>query len=144
MIQAITAHTPKAIVYLGGLGQDTAKTSPHLQSRHEVEHILKQSLAPLTILRAVMIVGSGSASFEVLRYLVERLPLMLIPKWGNTRSQPIAIRNVIHYLLHTIDNEQALQKSFDIGGTDILTYEDLIRTYQEEVGLSKRVIMHIP
>ena len=87
------------IIYLAGLGDESADLSHHLQSRREVENILKSGSIPVTVFRAAMIIGSGSASFEILRYLVERLPVMITPRWVSTRSQPIAVRNVLQYLV---------------------------------------------
>ena len=87
------------IIYLGGLGETGDGLSEHLTSRREVEHALAGSGVPLTVLRAAMILGSGSASFEILRYLVDRLPVMITPSWVGTECQPIAIRNVLHYLV---------------------------------------------
>lgn len=144
LVQATQTHTPQSIIYLSGLGTKDDLASKHLQSRYEVEDILKQSPAPLIIFRAAMIIGSGSASFEILRYLVERLPIMVTPKWIKTRCQPIAIRNVIHYLVHSIEHNELHHRSLDIGGQDIVTYEELMKIYQEEAGLYRRAIIRVP
>ncbi len=132
------------IIYLGGLGEEGNNLSKHLKSRIEVAEILKLGKVPTTILRAAMIIGSGSASFEILRYLVDRLPIMITPKWVHVKNQPIAIRNVLNYLIGCLENEATKGKSFDIGGPDILTYKELMETYAEEAGLGKRLIVPVP
>ncbi len=134
----------KRIVYLAGLGDETVDLSHHLQSRREVEDILKSGNVPLTVFRAAMIVGSGSASFEILRYLVERLPVMITPRWVSTQCQPIAVRNVLHYLVACLNVPETTGKTFDIGTEEIVTYADLMRIYAEEAGLAKRWIIPVP
>ncbi len=137
----------KQIIYLSGLGEDSPNLSHHLKSRAEVGEILRQGSVPVTILRAAMIIGSGSASFEILRYLVDRLPMMITPRWVSTPNQPIAIQNVLAYLMGCLLNPRILSDSqgvFDIGGTDILTYQDLMAIYAEEAGLPKRWIVSVP
>lgn len=133
------------IIYLGGLGNfNHPQISKHLQSRNEVAQILKSGPVPVTYLKAAMILGSGSASFEIMRYLVDRLPVMITPRWVQTKSQPIAIRNVLGYLKGCIENEQVLGQTFDIGGPDILNYRELFDIYAEETGLKKRFIVPVP
>lgn len=132
------------IIYLGGLGEDSADLSKHLKSRAEVSRILSSGKVPVTTLRAAMIIGSGSASFEILRYLVDRLPVMITPKWLETPSQPIAIRNVIEYLVEALAHEETLDKSFDIGGSEVLTYRRLMQIYAEEAKLPKRLVIPVP
>ncbi|MHA2027753.1 MAG: SDR family oxidoreductase [Candidatus Kariarchaeaceae archaeon] len=132
------------IIYLGGLGGEVSNSSKHLKSRAEVGKILQTSTVPVTILKAAMIIGSGSTSFEILRYIVERLPIMITPKWIHSKSQPIAIRNVIEYLVQCIDNLEVAGKSFDIGGPEILTYKELMLTYAEEANLTKRFVISLP
>ncbi|MCA9397023.1 MAG: NmrA family NAD(P)-binding protein, partial [Candidatus Omnitrophica bacterium] len=132
------------IIYLAGLGDDDDALSDHLKSRREVESILKAGNIPVTIFRAAMIIGSGSASFEILRYLVDRLPVMITPKWVNTPSQPIAIRNVLTYLMECLSQNETLGKTFDIGGPEILTYDELMRIYAIEAGLPRRLIIPVP
>jgi uncharacterized protein YbjT (DUF2867 family) len=133
------------IIYLGGLGeQGHGALSKHLQSRHEVEKILKASSVPVTNLRAAMILGSGSASFEMLRYLVDRLPVMITPRWVQTPCQPISIGNVLDYLEGVLEVPQTAGQTLDIGGPDILTYRDLIQIYANEAGLRKRLIVPVP
>jgi len=135
----------KQIIYLGGLGeQDHSRISPHLRSRHEVGQILQSGAVPATVLRAAMIIGSGSASFEILRYLVDRLPAMITPRWVQTPTQPIAIDNVLAYLAGCLGNPRTLGKSFDIGGPDVLDYAELIRLYTREAGLPQRRILPVP
>jgi uncharacterized protein YbjT (DUF2867 family) len=135
----------RQIIYLGGLGDARhPDLSHHLASRHEVGEILQSGTVPTTILRAAMILGSGSASFEILRYLVERLPLMITPRWVQTPTQPIAIENVLGYLIGVLENEAAMGGTFDIGGPDVLTYEDLIRIYAREAGLPARRVVPVP
>lgn len=144
MVQASAAAGLKRIIYLGGLGENSDELSRHLKSRHEVADILKSGPVPVTVLRAAMIIGSGSASFEILRYLVERLPFMVTPRWVRTPSQPIAIRNVLHYLVETLKHEEMAGETYDIGGPEILTYQELMDTYAREAGLMKRWVMPVP
>jgi len=118
--------------------------SKHLRSRHEVADILGSGSVPVTFLRAAMILGSGSASFELMRYLVERLPVMVTPQWVRTMNQPIAIRNVLVYLRGCLESDAVLGQTLDIGGPDVLSYENLFSIYAEEAGLSKRHIIPVP
>jgi uncharacterized protein YbjT (DUF2867 family) len=134
----------KRIIYLSGLGEDTPSLSKHLKSRHEVSEILRAGSVPVTVLRAAMIIGSGSASFEILRYLVDRLPVMITPRWVNTPNQPIAIKNVIEYLFGCLEKEETSGQVFDIGGKEIVSYLQLMRIYAEEAGLPKRLIIPVP
>ena len=132
------------IIYLSGLGEDDPDLSEHLRSRAEVARILTAGKVPTTVLRAAMIIGSGSASFEILRYLVDRLPVMITPKWLATPCQPIAIRNVLNYLLGCLAHPETTGQTYDIGGTDILTYRQLMDIYAKEARLGKRFIIPIP
>ena len=132
------------LIYLSGLGDAPASLSEHLSSRAEVARILRQGPVPVTVLRAAMIIGSGSASFEILRYLVERLPIMVTPRWIDTPCQPIAIRNVLNYLVGCLRCPQTIGGTFDIGQTEATTYRRLMETYAEEAGLSRRWILAIP
>jgi uncharacterized protein YbjT (DUF2867 family) len=135
----------KQIIYLGGLGEeDHGRISPHLRSRHEVGAILQSGPVPATVLRAAMIIGSGSASFEILRYLVDRLPAMITPRWVHTPTQPIAIDDVLAYLAGCLGNPAVLGESFDIGGPEVLNYLDLIQLYAEKAGLFRRRIFPVP
>jgi uncharacterized protein YbjT (DUF2867 family) len=132
------------IIYLGGLGDDNdPNLSPHLASRHEVGHILADSPLPVIELRAAIIIGSGSASFEMLRNLVEVLPVMITPKWVDTRVQPIAIRDVLFYLCAALD-VPAEDTVLEIGGPDVLTYRDVMQRYAEGAGVKKRRIFPVP
>jgi uncharacterized protein YbjT (DUF2867 family) len=145
MVNAATLGGVHRIIYLGGLGESNHKNiSKHLKSRHEVARILQSGPVPTTVLRAAMILGSGSASFEILRYLVDRLPVMITPKWVHMPTQPIAIGNVLGYLEGCLDNDAVLEKTFDIGGPEVLTYADLIRLFSEEAGLPERKIIPVP
>jgi uncharacterized protein YbjT (DUF2867 family) len=133
------------IIYLGGLGDEAnPHLSDHLRSRAEVATLLQQGAVPVTVLRAAMIIGSGSASFEILRYLVDRLPIMITPRWVNTPSQPIGIINVLQYLIGCLLNPETYGQMFDIGGPDVLTYQALMTIYQQEAGLPKRWVQSIP
>lgn len=134
----------KRIVYLGGLGETGANLSEHLSSRREVEEALASTGVAVTVLRAAMIIGSGSASFEILRYLVERLPIMITPKWVSTPCQPIAIRNVLGYLVGVLAVPETAGGVFDIGGPDVFCYRDILRIMAEELGLPKRLIVPVP
>jgi uncharacterized protein YbjT (DUF2867 family) len=134
------------IVYLGGLGHggDGDELSEHLDSRHEVGRILADGPVPVTELRAAIIIGSGSASFEMLRNLVEVLPVMTTPRWVETRCQPIAIRDVLHYLVAVLDEPDAAGRVLEVGGPDVLTYHEMMQTYAEVAGLRRRVILPVP
>lgn len=132
------------IIYLGGLGETGANLSRHLASRREVEAALASTGVPVTVLRAAMIIGSGSASFEILRYLVERLPVMITPKWVSTLCQPIAVRNVIGYLVGALSCPETAGGVFDIGGPEALCYRDIMRIMAEELRLPRRWIIPVP
>ena len=132
----------KQIIYLGGL-VNNEKLSEHLKSREAVGEILRSAKAKYTILQAGIIVGSGSASFEIIRDLVEKLPLMITPKWLNTRCQPIGIRNVLQYLTGVLGNDKCYNETFDIGGPDILTYKQMLLQFAE-VRKLKRYIGIVP
>ncbi|MBX2917262.1 MAG: SDR family oxidoreductase [Cyclobacteriaceae bacterium] len=130
------------IIYLSGIVNDT-QLSHHLLSRKQVEDVLKTSRIPVTVLRAAIIIGSGSASFEIIRDLVEKLPVMIAPRWLNTRCQPIGIRNVIEYLQGVLGNVETYNQSFDIGGPDVLTYKQMLLQYAA-VRKLKRWIITVP
>ncbi|MFI8006453.1 SDR family oxidoreductase [Streptomyces sp. NPDC086010] len=134
------------IVYLGGLTPDdvpTRELSPHLRSRAEVGRILLDSGVPTTVLRAAVILGSGSASFEMLRYLTERLPVMVTPSWVSTRIQPISVEDVLRYLVGSAHMPADVNRAFDIGGPDVLTYRHMMEQYARVAGL-RRVILPVP
>jgi len=133
------------IVYLGGLGDERdPNLSPHLWSRHEVGRVLGDGPVPVTELRAAVIIGSGSASFELMRHLTEVLPVMVTPAWVRTRCQPIAISDVLAYLVGVLSEDRAAGQVLEIGGPDVLTYQDLMRTYAEVAGLRQRRVVPIP
>ena len=132
------------IVYLGGLGELGDDLSEHLESRREVEDALASTGVPVTRLRAAMIVGSGSASFEILRYLVERLPIMVTPRWVSTECQPIAVRNVLHDLVMCAETPESVGRALDIGGPDVLTYRTLMDVMASELQLKKRFVIPVP
>ena len=132
------------IIYLGGLGEMGPDLSEHLRSRRQVEEQLASSGVPVTTFRAAMIIGSGSASFEILRYLVERLPIMVTPKWVTTECQPVAIADVLHWLVRCLEVPETAGKTLEIGGPDALPYRELMRIMAEELGLSRRIILPVP
>lgn len=114
------------VVYLSGLGVDGDDLSAHLQSRHDVETVLAEGDYELTVLRAAVIVGDGSASFRMVRQLASRLPIMITPQWVSTRVQPIAITDVISYLVEILDAPETAGETFEIGGPDVLTYREML------------------
>ncbi len=144
MVSASESSQLRQIIYLGGLGEDDDKLSKHLRSRAEVASILQSGSVPVTVLRAAMIIGSGSASFELLRYLVERLPVMVTPESVDTKNQPIAIENVLAYLVGCLGNEKTYGEIFDIGGSEILTYRELIKAYAKEANIIEPTIISTP
>ncbi|MFI6999269.1 NAD(P)H-binding protein [Nocardia sp. NPDC050175] len=115
------------IIYLGGLGEDNDDLSAHLRSRREVEGLLAAAGVPVTTLRAGIIVGHGGISWEITRQLVEHLPAMITPRWVRTRTQPIAVDDVVRYLVGVLDNPETAGRTFEIGGPDILEYVDMLR-----------------
>jgi uncharacterized protein YbjT (DUF2867 family) len=133
----------KRIIYLGGLGETGKGLSEHLSSRQEVARILQSGAVKTTALRAAVIIGAGGASFEIVRSLAERLPVMLCPRWVDTRSQPIAVENVIDYLAGCLEQEATAGLTLDIGGPDIMTYRDLMLLYARVRGL-KRWVVTVP
>jgi uncharacterized protein YbjT (DUF2867 family) len=144
MVKAAADSGLDRIIYLGGLVPEGQELSHHLASRMEVGRILQSGPVPTTILRAAMILGSGSASFEIMRYLVDRLPIMVTPRWVRTKVQPICIRNVIGYLDGCLEHDRVKGETFDICGPEVLTYEDLFQMYAQEAGLRKRWIIALP
>jgi len=132
----------KQVIYLGGIANEE-ELSEHLSSRRAVEGILKEGDFATTILRAGIIVGSGSASFEIIRDLVEKLPVMIAPKWINTKCQPIAIKNVIQYLTGVLMNPETYNHTFDIGGPDVMSYKQMMLKFAE-VRRLKRFIQTVP
>jgi uncharacterized protein YbjT (DUF2867 family) len=134
------------IVYLGALQPDvpSAELSEHVRSRSEVSEILQLAEVPTVELRAAVIIGSGSASFEMTRYLTERLPVMVTPAWVRTPTQPIAIRDVLYYLVRCADLPSGLNRIFEIGGPDVMTYEGMMHGYARAAGLRKRLVVRMP
>ncbi len=131
------ANRWKRIIYLGGLAAEQGPLSDHLSSRRKVEEVLRESGIPLTVLRASIIVGSGSASFEIIRDLAEKLPMLVTPRWVHTQCQPIAIRNVLDYLTGLLGHPETAGGSYDIGGPEIMSYLDLIKGYCKVRGLRR-------
>ncbi len=140
--QAASRAGVSRIIYLGGLGDDTADLSHHLASRHETGAQLASAGVPVTEFRAAVIIGSGSASFEILRHLTERLPVMITPRWVGTRCQPIGIRDVLDYLVAALDHPE-VAGIVEIGGPDILSYRDMMRGYARRRGL-RRLMIPVP
>lgn len=130
----------RQVIYLSGIS-NAAELSKHLSSRKNVETILASNRYALTTLKAGIIVGSGSASFEIIRDLVEKLPLMIAPRWLNTKSQPIAIRNVIEFLVGVIGKTETYRREFDIGGPDILSYKEMLLRFAKVRGLKRRILI---
>lgn len=140
---AYACHVER-IIYLGGLYPKSEDLSRHLKSRKEVGEILLASGIPTTVLRAAVIIGSGSLSFEMLRYLTERLPIMITPHWVESRIQPIAVRDVLHYLLGSAYMPLEVNRGFDIGGPDVFTYRQMMVRYAKIAGLKPRLIVALP
>ena len=134
----------KRIIYLSGLGKEKDNLSRHLRSRKEVDRILRTGTTPVTTFQAAMIIGQGSASFEIMRFLVDRLPVMITPRWVRTKTQPIAIEDALLYLVRCLEKPETIGETFDIGGPEISTYHDLMRAYAKEAGLAKRIVFPIP
>lgn len=133
----------KRIIYLGGLGSDKDKLSEHLKSRHETGEILRSYPVPVTEFRAGSIVGSGSLSFEMIRYLVERLPVLICPRWVNGITQPVAIEDVLNFLSACLNQPETKNKIYEIGGRDKLSYLEMMKTYARIRGL-KRWFINVP
>lgn len=137
---AAQAAGVKRIIYLGGLGDRNKSLSRHLEARQQVGEVLRQSGVPVTEFRAAIVIGSGSMSFEMIRYLTERLPILLTPKWISTLCQPIAIDNVLDYLIGSLDETRSVDSIFEIGGPDVLTYEAIMRGYASARQLNRRLV----
>jgi len=145
MVKASETAGLERIIYLGGLGKDdTAVLSRHLDSRDMAGKILSSGKVPVTILRAAVILGSGSASFEIIRYVVDRIPVIFAPRSLHTKCQPICIRNVLAYLAGCLEHPETAGQIYDIGGPDVITYAELLNIYAEEAGLKKRRILTCP
>ncbi len=128
------------ILYLGGLGDSQSDLSSHLRSRQEVGAILTHSGIPVTEFRAGIIVGAGSLSFEMIRYLAERVPFMICPRWVLTKIQPISVDDVLSYLISALQNDESAGRVIEIGGKDILTYRDLMLIYACQRGLKRSIL----
>ena len=141
---AADAEGLKRVIYLGGLGETGDNLSEHLRSRAEIAKIIAAGRPSATVLRAAIIIGAGGASYEMLRYLVERLPIMITPRWVETRIQPIAIKDVLAYLVGCLLSPETAGQEFDIGGNEIFTYAEMMQKYAEARGLAKRFIVRVP
>jgi uncharacterized protein YbjT (DUF2867 family) len=142
--EACKAAHVRRIVYLGGIISAGQEASPHLQARADTGSILAGYGVPTIELRAGVVIGSGSASFEMLRYLTERLPIMTTPKWVKNRIQPIAVRDVLRYLVGAASIDEKVSGVFDIGGPDVFTYAEMMQRYAQAAGLRKRIIIPVP
>lgn len=141
---AAAACGVKQIVYLGGLGSDDQKLSAHLQSRREVEHLLADAGVPVTVLRAAVVVGHGGISWELTRQLVKNLPAMVVPRWAATPTQPIGIDDVVAYLAGVVDNDDAVGRTFEVGGADRVTYLEMMQQAAEEMHGRRLPIKTVP
>ncbi|MEB0249551.1 DUF2867 domain-containing protein, partial [Mucilaginibacter sp. 5B2] len=148
MLEELSAHNfvvalnktkCRQLIYLSGI-TNADNLSNHLLSRRHVEDVLRESTAALTVLRAAIIIGSGSSSFEIIRDLTEKLPVMTVPRWVNTKCQPIAIRDVLGYLEGVLMNESSFHKTFDIGGPDVLTFKEMMLTYAKVRKLDRYIV----
>lgn len=138
-VHALDKTNCRQTIFLSGI-INSENLSRHLESRKHVEDVLKEGKSALTVLRAAIIIGSGSASFEIIRDLTEKLPIMTVPRWVNTRCQPIGIRDVLGYLESVMLNEKTFDQNFDIGGPDILTFREMMLTYAKVRHLKRRII----
>jgi uncharacterized protein YbjT (DUF2867 family) len=133
----------RQLVYLGGLGDEAPQLSPHLRSRHETAKRLASGGVPLTTLRAAVVVGPGSAALETMVALVDRLPVMVAPRWVSTRTQPIALADVVEYLAGVAGREEALSETFDVGGPEVMTYREMVERIARLRG-KRRLIVEVP
>lgn len=141
---AAAANGVRQIVYLGGLGSEDEDLSAHLRSRREVEGLLGEAGVPVTVLRAAIVVGAGGISWELTRQLVKNLPAMVVPKWVRTRTQPIALSDVVRYLAGVVGNEEAFGRVFEIGGPEVLTYLEMLQQAAEVRGGNRKLIVQVP
>ncbi len=141
--QAAAEQGVRQIIYMGGLGDD-GELSAHLRSRRQVEGLLGATGVPVTVLRAAIVVGAGGISWEITRQLVKNLPAMVVPKWATTMTQPIALDDVIRYLVGVLGEDAALGQTYEIGGPDRLTYVDMLRLAAAEGNGRKVVILEVP
>ena len=133
----------RRMIYLGGLGADDNQLSPHLRSRHEVGEVLRSSGVECLEFRSSLVIGNGSLSFDLLRTLTDRLPVMICPRWLATPTQPIAIDDMLAYLLAALDLPPGASRVLEVGGTEVVTYGDLVREYARQRGL-KRWLISVP
>ena len=141
---AAKANQVSRIVYLGGMTSEDGELSPHMAARTETGEILRNSSVPTIELRAGVVIGSGSASFEMLRHLTERLPIMVTPKWLKNRIQPIAVRDLLRYLIGGASLPSEIQGHFDIAGPDVFTFAEMMQQYASAAGLRRRIIIPVP
>lgn len=141
---AAEAAGVEQIVYLGGLGSDDDRLSEHLRSRREVEKLLARTSVPVTALRAAIVVGAGGISWEITRQLVKNLPAMVVPRWVSTRTQPVALDDAVRYLVGVAGNPAAYGRTFEIGGTDALTYEEMLQVAAEQMLGHRLPIVRVP
>ena len=141
---AAAACGVRQIVFLGGLGKDGDDLSPHLRSRREVERLLGESGVPVTVLRAAIVVGAGGISWEMTRQLVKHLPAMVVPKWAATRTQPIALDDVVRYLAGVVGLDKAFGQTYEIGGPDQLSYVEMLQQASEVIQGRKVPIVTVP
>ncbi len=141
---AAAACGVRQIVYLGGLGADDDDLSPHLRSRREVEHLLGNASVPVTVMRAAVVVGHGGISWELTRQLVKNLPAMVVPSWASTATQPIGIEDVVAYLAGVVGNDDALGRTFELGGADSVTYLEMMQQAAEEMHGRRLPIKTVP
>lgn len=134
----------RRIVYLGGLHPRSGELSPHLESRAEVGRILIESEVPTLVLQAGVVIGAGSASFEMIRHLTNRLPVMTTPRWVHNKIQPIAVRDILHYLVAAADAELRESRTYDVGGPDVMEYGEMMNTYADVAGLRQRKMLVVP
>jgi len=141
---ACAATGVQQIVYLGGLGRDEDELSEHLRSRREVEQLLGEAGVPVTTLRAAIVVGAGGISWEMTRQLVKNLPAMVVPRWAATRTQPIALEDVVRYLVGVVGVEEARGRTFEIGGPDQLTYVEMLQQASEVITGHRVPVLTVP
>ncbi len=134
----------RQIVYLGGLGDEKGELSAHLRSRREVEALLGEAGVPVTVLRAAIVVGAGGISWEITRQLVKNLPAMIVPKWAKTKTQPIAIEDVVRYLAGVVDCEAAFGHTYDIGGPQVLSYLEMLQEAAEVMNGRRPLVVTVP
>jgi uncharacterized protein YbjT (DUF2867 family) len=142
--KAAAAAGVRQIIYMGGLGADDGTLSAHLRSRREVEGLLGADGVPVTVLRAAIVVGHGGISWEITRQLVKNLPAMVVPKWVGTRTQPIALDDVVRYIAGVVDKEEALGRVFEIGGTEQLTYLEMLLVAAELMNGRRIPVVPVP